>query len=157
LFRLVNAPNPHLGAELRLKFQQEDSTAAKSNLDKQLRRVNELISKAESYAEKRKRRAAEKKAREEARKKKERARAREKYLKGLVGQEDRIWFKVNKLIDSKQPKKYDEAVALLVDLRNLNKKTGTEKAFNRKFKTICEHHHRKLSFLNRLKKAGLRG
>jgi len=62
---------------------------------------------------------------------------------------------VDKNIDSKQPAKYDEAVKLLVDLRDLNKKTGTEKAFNRKYKTICENHHRKVSFLNRLQKAGL--
>ena len=61
------------------------------------------------------------------------------------------------LIDSKQPAKYDEAVKLLVDLRDLNKKTGKEKAFNRKYKTICENHHRKVSFLNRLQKTGLRG
>jgi len=64
---------------------------------------------------------------------------------------------VDKNIDSKQPAKYDEAVKLLVDLRDLNKKTGTEKAFNRKYKTICENHHRKVSFLNRLQKAGLEG
>ena len=60
-------------------------------------------------------------------------------------------------IDSKQQAKYDEAVKLLVDLRDLNKKIGTEKAFNRKYKTICENHRRKVSFLNRLQKAGLEG
>jgi hypothetical protein len=62
---------------------------------------------------------------------------------------------VAEFIDLKQPAKYDEAVKLLVDLRDLNKKTGKEKVFNRKFKTICENHGRKLSFLNRLQKAGL--
>jgi len=29
-------------------------------------------------------------------------------------------------------------------------KAGTEKAFQQKLKTICENHHRKVSFLNRL-------
>ncbi len=71
--------------------------------------------------------------------------------------EDSIWKKVDELIDSKQPATYDEAVKLMVDLRDLNKKTGTEKAFKQKLKTTCENHHRKVSFMNRLQKAGLRG
>jgi uncharacterized Zn finger protein len=112
------------------------------------------ISKAETYAKDRKRRAAEKKAKEQARKKRERALAREKYIESLAGREDSIWKKVDALIDSKQPVKYDEAVKLLVDLRDLYKKTGKEKAFKQKLNTICENHHRKVSFLNRLKKAG---
>jgi len=99
----------------------------------------------------------EKKAREQAREKKEMALAREKYIKSLAGREESIWEEVDTLIDSKQPAKYDEAVELLVDLRDLNKKTGTEKAFKQKLKTICENHHRKVSFLNRLQKAGLSG
>jgi uncharacterized Zn finger protein len=68
-----------------------------------------------------------------------------------------MWKKVGELIDSKQPAKYDEAVKFLVDLRDLNIKTGNEKAFNKKLKSICENHRRKLTFLNRLKMVGLRG
>ena len=157
LFRLVEAPSPHLGAELRQRFQQTVSTATNSKMGKQLRSIKNLISKAETYAEERKRRAAEKKARALARKKRERAIARDKYIESLAGREDSIWKKVAEFIDSKQPAKYDEAVKLLVDLRDLNKKTGKEKAFKQKLKTICENHHRKVSFLNRLQKAGLRG
>jgi len=74
-----------------------------------------------------------------------------------VAAENNIWKKVDEYIDSKQPAKYDEAVKLLVDLRDLHKKTGMEKAFKKKLKTICENHHRKVSFLNRLQKAGLGG
>ena len=55
----------------------------------------------------------------------------------------------------KKAAKYDVAVKLLVDLRDLHKKTGTEKAFKQKLKTICEKHRQKASFLNRLQKAGL--
>ena len=157
LFRLVEAPSPHLRAELLQQFQQTGSAKANSNIDKQLRSILDLISRAEKYAEERKRRAAEKKAREQARKKKERALAREKYIESLIGREESIWKKVDEYINSKQPATYDEAVKLLVDLRDLYKKTGKETAFNRKIKTICENHHRKVSFLNRLQKVGLRG
>jgi hypothetical protein len=104
----------------------------------------------------RKRRAAEKKARAQAERKKERALAREKYLKSLAGQEDSLWKKVDENIVLKKATKYDEAVKLLVDLRDLNKKTGKEKAFKQKLKTICEKHRRKVSFLNRLQKADLK-
>lgn len=156
LIRLIEAPNAHLGAELLQRFKQTVSTKANSKPGKHLRNVEDLISKAETYAAERKRRAAEQKAREQAMKNKEKALAREKYLKSLAGQENRIWYKVDKLIDSKQPKKYDEAVTLLVDLRDLNKTAGKETAFNKKLKTICDNHHRKVSFLNRLRKAGLR-
>ena len=139
------------------QFQQTGSTTANSKMDNQLRRVKDLISKAETYAEERKRRAAEKKAREQARKKRERALAREKYIESLAGRQDSIWKEVNEYIDSKKTTKYDEAVKLLVDLRDLYKKTGKVKAFNKKLETICENHYRKVSFLNRLQKAGLRG
>jgi hypothetical protein len=125
-------------------------------LDKHSRSVIELLSKAESYAEERKRRAAEQKAKSKARKKRERAVAREKYLKSLVGQEDSIWEKVDENIVLKKAATYDEAVSLLIDLRDLYLNTGTEKIFNKKLKTICGNHYRKLTFLNRLKKAGLR-
>jgi len=81
----------------------------------------------------------------------------EKYFESLVAREDSIWKKVDELIDSKQPAKYDEAVKLLVDLRDLNKKTGKDKVFKQKLKTICETHHRKVSFLNRLQKGNLTG
>jgi hypothetical protein len=126
-------------------------------MDKQLRSVEDLLSKVETLAAERKRRAAEQKAKEQARKKKEKALAREQYLESLADREGSIWKKVGELIDSKQPAKYDEAIKLLVDLRDLNKKTATEKVFKQKLKAICANHYRKVGFLNRLQKAGLSG
>ncbi len=157
LHRLVETPSPHLGTELLQRFQQNVLTKANSKMGKQPRSVMDLISRAAASAEERKRRAAEQKAREQARKKRERAIAREKYLDNLAGRENSIWKKVDEFIDSKQPAKYDQAVKMLVDRRDLNKKTEKEKAFNKKLKTICENHRRKSAFLNRLKKTGLKG
>jgi hypothetical protein len=157
LIRLVEMPSPHLGVELEHRFKQAASTNANSKIDRQLRSVEELNSRAETYAEERRCRAAEQKAIEQEREKRERALAREQYLESLARREDSIWKKVNELIDSKQPAKYDEAVKLLVDLRDLNQKTATEKVFKQKLKAICANHYRKVGFLNRLQKAGLRG
>jgi len=157
LFRLIEAPNPHLGPELNQRFQRTVSTTANSTINKPLRSVQELLSRAETYAEERKRRAAEQKAKEQARKKRQRAIAHEKYLKDLAGREDSIWKKVDELINSKQPAKYDEAVKLLVDLRDLNKMAGRETAFTSKLQTIRSTHQRKSAFLSRLKKKDLKG
>jgi hypothetical protein len=157
LFQVVEAPRPHLRAELLQRFQQAISTKDNSKMDEQLRSVEDLLSKAEKFAEERKRRAAEQKARELARIKKEEALVREQYLESLAGREKSIWKKVVELIDSKQPAKYDAAVKLLVDLRDLNKKAATEKVFKQKLKTICANHYRKVGFLNRVQKAGLSG
>jgi hypothetical protein len=157
LIQVIEAPRPHLGAELIQRFQQTISTKDNSKMDEQLRNVEDLLSKAETSAEERKRRAAEQKAREQARRKREKELAREQHLESLVGREDSIWEKVDELIITKQPAKYDEAVSMLVDLRDLHKKTATEKVFNRKLNTISANHYRKVSFLNRLQKAGLNG
>jgi hypothetical protein len=157
LFQVVEAPRPHLRTELMQRFQQAVSTKDNSRMDKQLRSVEELLSRAETFATERKRRAAEQKAKEQARKKKEKALAREQYLESLADREGSIWKKVGELIDSKQPAKYDEAIKLLVDLRDFNKKNGTEKVFKQKLKAICANHYRKVGFLNRLQKADLSG
>jgi hypothetical protein len=157
LLRLIEAPSPHLGAELIRRFQQTVLTTADAKMDKSLRSVQDLISRAETITEERESRAAEQKAKALAREKREREIAREKYLKDLAGREDSMWKKVDALIDSKQPAKYDEAVKLLLDLRDLNKMIGKQKAFNNKLNTICEIHYRKSNFLKRLKKKGLTG
>ena len=108
---------------------------------------------AETYAEERRRRIAEQKARAKARKKREAELARKEYLISLAAREDRIWKKVEVYINSRQPAKYDEAVKLLIDLRDLSETVGNEKTFSNKFRTICSIHYRKVSFMDRLQKA----
>jgi hypothetical protein len=155
LFQVVEGPRPHLRTELIRRFQQTFSTKEKSVMDQQLRSVDDLLSRAETFAAERKRRTAEQKAKEQAREKREEALAREHYLKSLAGREDSIWKKVGELIGTKQPAKYDEAVKLLVDLRDLYQKTGKEKTFKQKLITLSQAHYRKVSFMSRVQKAGL--
>ena len=154
LFRLIGENNPHLGTELELRFRQTISNKDNAEATEPPRTVESLLNKAETYAEERKRKMAEQRAKERAQRAHEKAVAREKYLDNLIGQEDSVWKKVNDLITYK-PAKHDEAVKLLVDLKDLNKKIGKDKAFNKKLKTIRETHSRKSAFLSRLKKAGL--
>ena len=157
LFRMVESPQSHTGSELMHRFQKSVSSKADSKPENQPRSAIDLITMAESYAKERKRRAAEKRARAQARRKREKALARKQYLESLAKRENRIWYKVNAFIESKQPAKYDQAVELLIDLRDLNQMTGDEKAFDKKLEKICIKHYRKSTFLKRLQKVGLGG
>lgn len=122
-----------------------------------LRTVEDLMTKAEAYTTERKRRIAEQKAEERARKKRQEAIARKKYLNDLAKREDKVWIKVNDLIKTKRQPDYDEAVKLLVDLRDLSKKINKESMFKDKMGSIYEKHSRKPSLVRRLKNAGLDG
>jgi hypothetical protein len=146
--------DPKLGTELRIKFAQQTRTnslpdpAAKPE---NRRTVGELLSAAEEKRSK----AAEKAAAEERRIEKERAAAREKYLEDLAQKADKIWLKVEDLISTKQPARYDEAVKLLVDLRDLAARKGKIDGFQSRYREPCQKHEKKPSLLRKMEKAGL--
>ncbi len=157
LFRMVKDHDPHLGNELMQRFQQTASVEDSYTTGEKLRTVEDLMTKAEAYTTERKRRIAEQKAEERARKKRQEAIARKKYLNDLAKREDKVWIKVNDLIKTKRQPDYDEAVKLLVDLRDLSKKINKESMFKDKMGSIYEKHSRKPSLVRRLKNAGLDG
>jgi len=157
LFRMVKDHDPHLGIELMQRFQQTLSTEDNYAMGEKLRTVKDLMTKAEAYTTERKRRIAEQKAEERARKERQEAIAREKYLNDLAKREDKVWIKVDDLIETKRQPDYDEAVKLLVDLRDLSKKINKESMFKDKMRSIYEKHSRKPSLVRRLKNARLDG
>jgi len=124
IFRLVNDNDPYLGTELAQEFQKSMTADDIHTKGKKPRTVSELLQKAEAYAEERKRRIAEQKEKERIQREREAAIGREKYLNDLSKREDAVWEKVDILIETKKQKEYDEAVQLLVDLRDLAKKSG---------------------------------
>ncbi len=155
IFRLISNNDPHLGNELLQRFQKSLSGRSTKNKEKKLRTAAELLQKAETYTKKRERRIVEQKAKEKARKKKEAAIAREKYLNDLAKRKNVIWEKIDSLILTKKPKDYDEAVQLLVDLRDLGKKNNTISTFKSKLMAIKKNHSRKQSLIRRIDSAGL--
>jgi uncharacterized Zn finger protein len=62
---------------------------------------------------------------------------------------------VSVLIDTKKPHEYDQAVAILKDLRALGEREGGTAAFIECFRQLREQHLRKPSLLQRFDKAGL--
>ncbi|MBU0734383.1 MAG: hypothetical protein KJ573_01065 [Proteobacteria bacterium] len=155
LLRLIKDHDPHLTAELVQRYQQTVSIKDTDGADMKPRTVAYLISKGERHTAERKRRIAEQAAKEKAQKEREKAVIREKYLNELAKRGDQVWKQVDEFIKTKQQADYDEAVRLLVDLRDIDKRNGNETAFKRKLEDIREKHRRKPSFVRRLSEAGL--
>jgi hypothetical protein len=118
------------------------------------RTVGQLLQAAEAYATERKRIEAEKRAKEKARREREAAIAREKHLDSLVGREAKLWTEVDSLVATKQPKNYDQAVKILVDLRDLAAR-GKRGDFGLRIEALRQAQSKKPSFIERLRKAGL--
>lgn len=116
----------------------------------------ELIAAAEERAKARRRREAEQAAAERARREREAAAARAKYLDGLTGREAELWRQVEALVEMKRPKEYDQAVQLLLDLRDLGIRCQQTEEFAARLRRLREQTMRRPSFLERLDTAGLR-
>jgi hypothetical protein len=155
LLQAATADNPHFRVELLRSFKQDrlPSEGHSEQAAPPRRTVSELLNAAESRATERERREAERQAAERARLERERAAARAQYLETLAGREKQVWEQVSELIQTKQPKNYDQAVNLLVDLRDLAAQRGREGEFNLAFEQLRVLHSSKPSFLRRLEKA----
>jgi hypothetical protein len=76
-------------------------------------------------------------------------------LEALARREAQAWAEVETLIERMQPKPYDEAVELLVKLRDLAEHQGRKEAFHQRVDDIFERYRRRPSLLHRLHDAGL--
>jgi hypothetical protein len=158
LTRLLHGEGVYLGAELLHRYRAEqlrkDHKSAPAEEAKR-RTAGELREEWEQCIERDRRRAAEEKAAEEARRAKKEAAKRTKHLNQLAGREAEMWKEAEVLIAAKLPKKYDEAVALLVDLRDLAKRSKQEDEFVDRMLQLSERHASKRTFMERLRRAGL--
>jgi len=153
LTRLIVDSEQALVAELLQRFLK-DQPGGTNQVPGTRRTVGELRDAAEAYTKERRRLEAEKQAREKARREREAALAREKHLDGIAGREPKLWAEVDTLIATKQQKNYDQAVKLLVDLRDLyaRAKRGD---FGVRLTGLRQEHARKPSLIDRLDTARL--
>jgi hypothetical protein len=156
LVRLIKGNEPHLRAELVHRFRSS-RTASPFGTAAGRRTVGELLEAAKQRAEERRRQEAERAARERARQEREAAEARERHLTSLARREAEAWGEVEALIATKQPGKYDAAVALLKDLRELAVRSGRREEVERRLGRLHEQHAKKPSLIARLRAAGLVG
>ena len=118
------------------------------------RTVAELLRASEQAADERARMAAEKAAKEREQRERAAACARAKHLDQLAGREPTLWAKVESLIATKLPKSYDQAVELLVDLRDLAARRDSAD-FGRRIEALRIAHVRKPTFIDRMRRVGL--
>jgi len=154
LVRLVGGQEPHLRAEMLRRFR-ESQPPRELRPGGVPRTVGELLEAAEARAEERRREEAARAAAERARREREAAEERERYFDNLAKREAKAWEQVDALIATKQPGRYDEAVKLLCDLRDLALRSGRGSEAEARLLRLCEEHARKPSFMERLRKAGL--
>ncbi len=64
------------------------------------------------------------------------AKARRQYLKKLAPQEDRLWIQIEQLVGEKRAHSYEEAVKLLIDLRELAGMEERSPQFQARFKPL---------------------
>jgi uncharacterized Zn finger protein len=119
------------------------------------RTAGELLAGAELISAEQQGLADEHAATERARQEAAAAFAREQRLDALAADPERAWRRVDELIATKKPREYDEAVALLVDLKALGERDGLRKAFRGRMHQLRQEHARKPSLLERLERAGL--
>jgi hypothetical protein len=158
LTRLLEGKDPYVAAEFRQRAIREIrgfTGSGSHNRNSNRRSVGTLLACAEEIAGKRRRREAEQLAREKARCERERATKRKKHLQSLVCKEDALWAEVDKLIATRQPRCYDEAVSILQDLRDLADMQGSTFEFSVRLGTLCSAQIKKPSLVKRLRKANL--
>jgi hypothetical protein len=154
LVRLAGGQEPHLRAEMLRRFRTS-RLQREPRRGETLRTVRDLLDAAEDRAEKRRREEAERAATEQARRKQKAAEERDRYLDILAKREPRSWEQVDLLISTKQPSRYDDAVKLLCDLRDLALRDSRAPEIEARLLRLCEEHARKPSLLERLRRAGL--
>ncbi len=154
---LLEGENLHVGQELRRRAMHELHGKNESTNEIERRTVMQLADRAEAIANERRHREAEIRARDKAKRERERAEARKKLLESLAGKEDSLWSKVDTLISTKQPKRYDEAVSLLQDLQDLATMGKQDGFFASRMEALCRKHARKPSLLDKIRKAHLMG
>jgi len=154
LVRLVGGGEHHLRGELLRRFR-ESRPAAASVAAPRARSVGELLEAAKGKAEERRSTEAARAAKEKAREEREAAKARDLQLAALAERQVESWHEVEKLIATKQPRKYDEAVDLLRDLRDVCQRDGRPEEARSRIAALRSEHAKKGRFIERLRAAGL--
>lgn len=158
LTKLVTEANPHIATQLKRRaigeIRKREESGAESQHENR-RTVAEIRARAEAIAKERKEREARRRVREEAKREKARAEKRKKLLDSLFGKELELWKEVNHLIATTQPKNYDEAVATLLNLRDLAERQGERLLFAKSMTELARQHARKPTLIERFKKANL--
>jgi hypothetical protein len=156
LMRLIedDIPYPETPLRQRVLCEMQAKRPACGNSD-QRRTVAQILASADAIMRNRQRIETERAEQEQKSRERRQAEQRRRHLESLRGREDDLWAKADQLIVTKQPRKYDEAVSILQDLRDLAEKDQASSAFHQRMKSLSRDHANKPTLLRRIEKAGL--
>ncbi|MCB9788906.1 MAG: hypothetical protein H6744_19695 [Deltaproteobacteria bacterium] len=158
LARFITGEDPALAAQLmRRVLSARTGSGDAAGEPSHRRTVGELMAMRERADQERRRIEAEAAALERERREREAAVARTRHLDRIAGSEPTLWRKVDELIATSQPKRYDEAITLLEDLRDLAARSDATLEFQARLDALRDQHARKRTLIDRLDLAGLRG
>jgi hypothetical protein len=144
LLRLALGPEPGLRTELLHRLR--GATAATAATPAPGRRsAAHLLDAAHTRRNERRQRAAQ-----------ERAAARDRRLTTIAGEAESVWQQVEAHIATKKTSAYDQAVALLAELRDAYAHTGRDADFRRRLTGLREDNRRRPGLIHRLDQHGLR-
>jgi hypothetical protein len=154
--RLIDSDDPHLSAEVRQRAIGAISAIVRPDKNP-VRTAGEIYARAETLAAERKQKEAERRAQEKSRRERAEAESRKKRLESLAGKENDLWATVDRLIATKQPRRYDEAVSLLQDLHDLAEMRGKGPDFKFRIGALQRENSGKSTLMERFRKAKLLG
>ena len=157
LRRIVEDDGPRPRLELLQMFQRAQGKRGEGRPgDGPRRSAGSLLAAARARGEAHQRRAAEREARERAKAETKIASARKKRIAAVAADVPAAWRKVEAHIAIAAPRGYDEAVRLLVDLRDLAVRDGNAGSFTAELKAVRDRHKTKSALRKRIDLAGLR-
>jgi hypothetical protein len=141
--------DPHLRADLRRRFRP-------SSTDHRPRRsVADLRAVASHLMENRRRAEAKKRQADERKRKEAEDRARDIRLEALIRRGASAWSDVEGLIAIRNNTTYDQATAMLCDMRELALRQGSDDEFYHRMVELRERHKSKPRLIERLTTASL--
>lgn len=144
----------HLRAEMSRRFREASAPSASQTTPKTDRRtIAQLLAARDAVIEKRQQKAT----RQQARLDRQKTQSRARYLDNLALREPSTWQEVESLIESRQQSSYDQAVSLLVDLRELANRSGRSDEFEAQARDLRKQHAQKSSLIRRLNLRNLGG
>jgi hypothetical protein len=135
----------------RTNLQQTSDALAVS----ERRKVGDLLAAAQTRAKERARLLNEQRTADAAKRRAEDLASRALYLDQLGRRQPEIWKQVAAHVQTRQPKDYDRAVSLLIDLHDLAVCRGQTARFQAALEKVRQVHAAKEGFLRRLAKANL--
>lgn len=142
LLRAADNPDLALGSALLGEFRRAHPAVA----DRQRRTVAQLLAHAEQLEDARRREAMRRQAQARA----AAAAARERQLVALGRRGASAWQELEQLVEARS---YDEAVRLVVDLREVAVRADAVEEFDRRLAEVRQRYARRRGFLDRLRRA----